>query len=158
MSVNICGDFTRSVPHERLESGHRCFPAVEAKDEFAKVGLQILRIKSMMSAIEPRFEIAKSQVEVRSPHSWILPVPIFRKCRFGVPSPPVGPNHRDLLDILHQKNCPINSSSAFAAVAKRMRPASQQSPCACQYTQSLQQPQKPVFSSSNRLLPGHAFL
>ena len=31
MSANVCGDFTRSDPQERLESGHQCFPAVEAK-------------------------------------------------------------------------------------------------------------------------------
>jgi len=72
--------FTHSDPQERLESGHRCFPAVEAKDEFVKVGLQILWIDSMMSTIELRFEIAKSPVDVRSPHSWILPVPTSSFC------------------------------------------------------------------------------
>src|SRR3990172_5256950 len=124
MSANVCGDFIRSNPQERLESGHRCFPAVEEKDEFVKVGLQILRIDSMMSTIEPRFKIAKSPVDVRSPHSWILPVPFWNTLSTRRSESSRPPRH-------------FASESAFAAVAKRMRPAfSALSLCLCQYTQS----------------------
>jgi len=57
----------------------------------------------MMSTIKPRFEITESPVNVRSPHSWSLPMPIVCKRGFGIPSPPIGPNHRASFDILHKK-------------------------------------------------------
>ncbi len=44
-----------AIPRIVLESGHRYFPAVEAKDEFAKIDRRILLIDSLMSTIEPRF-------------------------------------------------------------------------------------------------------
>jgi len=54
----------RSDPQERLKSGHRCSPAVEAKDEIVKVDVQVLGIDSMISTIEPGFEITESPVDV----------------------------------------------------------------------------------------------
>jgi len=51
-------------------------------------------------------------------------IPGFCLCRFGIPSPPVVPNHRDLLDILHQ-NRPLQRWPSGCGQP------SQRSPCAC---------------------------
>lgn len=57
----------------------------------------------MMSTIEPRFEIAESPVDVRSPDPRGLPVPIWREGRSGVPSPSIGLDRCAFLNVLHQE-------------------------------------------------------
>ncbi len=126
--------FARGDPQESLESGHRCFPAIETEDKFVEVSLQVFWVNSMMRTIEPCLEIAESPVNVRRPRSWRLPVAIVRKRGFGVPFPAIGPNRRSFGCILHQKlpyrllislscngqadtACPLCSFSTFVDIA-----------------------------------------
>lgn len=57
----------------------------------------------MMCTIKPSLEIAKSPVNVCSPHSGSLFVPIVRKCCFRISSPAIGSNHRAFFYIFRQK-------------------------------------------------------
>ena len=95
--------FAHSDPQEGLESGHRCFSAIETEDEFVEVSLQVFRVNSMMRTIEPCLEITESPVDVGCPRSRNWPVLRVRKRGFGVPFPAIGPNRRSFGYMVHQK-------------------------------------------------------
>jgi len=48
-----------------LECRHWRLSTIEAKHEFIKVVLQIFRFNSMVSAVEPSFEITESTVDMK---------------------------------------------------------------------------------------------
>src|SRR5271170_3881697 len=54
----------RRYPQDGVECCHWVEPAIEPEDEFVEVGLQVLRLDAtMMSAIEPRLEVAENAVD-----------------------------------------------------------------------------------------------
>src|ERR1700704_5244710 len=54
-----------SQAQESLESCHVCFSAVETKDKFIKIILQVFCIDTVMSAVQPGLQIAKDPMNVQ---------------------------------------------------------------------------------------------
>ena len=48
-----------SQAQECLESCHRCLSAVETKDKFIEIVLQVLCIDTVMTAVQPGLQIAE---------------------------------------------------------------------------------------------------
>ena len=54
-----------SQAQECLESCHRCLSAVETKDKFIEIILQVFCIDTVMSAVQPGLQIAEDPMNVQ---------------------------------------------------------------------------------------------
>jgi len=78
---------------ECLESCHGCLSAVETKDKFIEIILQVFCIDTVMSAVQLGLQIAEDPMNVQG-LGFGMPelVTIPSHCIFGIPSPLIGTN------------------------------------------------------------------
>ena len=93
-----------SQPQECLESCHGCLSAVETKDKFIEIILQVFCIDTVMSAVEPGLQIAKDPMNVQGVGFGMMElVTIPSHCVLGIPSPLIGINFGSQFHIIRQE-------------------------------------------------------
>ena len=93
-----------SPTQERLESCHGCLSAVEAKDKFIEIILQVFCIDTVMSAVQPGLQIAEDPMNVQGMGFRMVElVTIPSHCVFGIPSPLIGINFGSRFHITRQE-------------------------------------------------------
>ena len=71
---------------ECLESCHGCSSAVETKDKFVEIVLQVFCVDTVMSAVQPGLQIAKDPMNVQGAGFGMVEfVSIPSQCAFGIP-------------------------------------------------------------------------
>ena len=93
-----------SQAQECLESGHGCLSAVETKDKFIEIILQVFCIDTVMSAVEPGLQITEYPMNGQGVGFGMVElVTIPSHCACGIPFPLIGINLGSQLHIIRQE-------------------------------------------------------
>ena len=93
-----------SQAQECLERCHGCFSAVETKDKFIEIILQVFRIDTVMSAVQPGLQIAEDPMNVQGVGFGMVElVTIPSHCVFGIPFPLIGIDFGSQFHIVRQE-------------------------------------------------------
>ena len=93
-----------SQAQECLESCHGCLSAVETKDKFIEIILQVFCVDTVMSAVEPGLQITEYPVNVQGVGFVMVElVTIPSHCACGIPFPLIGINLGSQLHIVRQE-------------------------------------------------------
>ena len=93
-----------SQAQECLESCHGCSSAVETKDEFVEIVLQVFCVDTVMSAVQPGLQIVKDPMNVQGAGFGMVEfVSIPSQCAFGIPLPLIGINFGSWFHIIRQE-------------------------------------------------------
>ena len=93
-----------SQAQECLESCHGCSSAVETKDKFVEIILQVFCVDTVMSAVQPGLQIAKDPMNVQGAGFGMVEfVSIPSHCAFGISLPLIGINFGSWFHIIRQE-------------------------------------------------------
>jgi hypothetical protein len=130
-----------SQAQECLESFHRRLSAVETKDKFIEIILQVFCIDTVMSAVQPGLQIAEDPMNVQGMGFWMVEfVTISSHCVFGIPFPLIGIDFGCQFHIVREEV----TNGNFTGRSKRSLPRSGASACWASHSRRTFLPRDPL--------------